>query len=317
MENSSSNLQTEPFYKYRGVTKCMSAGISFITDNFLNLVKLSMPYTTAFAIVFAAILYILSDSSLMQVLAGNAEASDMPIATLGVTLLVLLFIGFVIFSLLNGLIFRLLHVYSQDLPVNKDGYKLTLKYSLKYTQKFIVYYIVTGFIGSVLGLLPVLPLFIPTEGILYLGLKLAGCAVLFIIVIILALPFAISLPAMYFEKGNAFKNAVYGYKKGFKMIGKIFGLGVLLMILGYTLLGILALPSITLVNTYRAATLSVLNGDAANMPSGYGFWYAVVLFVTCYLASFWIWLSDAVYCYLYASMKVDEAEQANNKYAIA
>lgn len=317
MENSSSNLQTEPFYKYRGVTKCMSAGISFITDNFLNLVKLSMPYTTAFAIVFAAILYILSDSSLTQVLAGNADASNMSIVTLGITLLILLFIGFVIFSLLEGLIFRLLHVYSQDLPVNKDGYKLTLKYSLKYTQKFIVYYIVTGFIGSLLGLLPVLPLFIPTEGNLYLGFKLAGCVILFIIVIILALPFAISLPSMYFEKGNAFKNVVYGYKKGFKIIGKIFGLGILLMILIYTLLGVLALPSITLVSSYRAATLSVLNGDAANMPSGYGFWYAVVLFVTCYLASFVIWLSNAVYCYLYASMKVDEVEQANNKYAIA
>lgn len=316
MENINEIQHKEPFYSYRKITRCLSAGISFLTDNFLHIVKLSLPYVVALAVFQTALAYIGSNSSLLQVMMGNPEASSVSMVTLGIIVGLLLIAMFVAYSLYSGLVYRLIHIYSHDLPLKSLGYIQTLKSSVKYGIKCGVFYLCLALIVIVFETIAFVPFFIPTEGRMYLAIKLGVLLAVLLALFFVIVPCAFSMQAIFLEEGKAYKNAVYGFKKGLKYWGKSFCLALLIGLLEMLLIFVLSLPSLSMAQCYQAATLSQLNGDAVVIPTGFNFWYLVVLFVTSCLISFIAWIGPTSFAYLYASMKTDEKEQANNLYAI-
>lgn len=316
MNSQNDNQQKEPFYKYRGVTKSLSAGISFLTDNFLYIVKASLPFALVYAGLCTAISYILSNSMLLQTILGKVSSSSISAVTLGTILAVLIILLLFDFFLFNGLIYRLIHLYSHDIPLKRFSYVSTLKSAVKYSVKGAVFFCITFLIGVICGYIAMSPIFINVEGNVMFFIKLGAVAFLYLAIIVFALPFAISLPSIYLEKGGAFKNALKGYKRGLKIWGKLFCMALLLTLLIIFIMFVLSMPSIILINSYHAATLSQLNGDPVTMPLGFNLWYIVVLFITFYLNTFTLWLSQVPYCYLYASVRSDEKEAKNTQYTL-
>lgn len=316
MEKTNEIQLKAPFYTYRGVTKCLSAGISFLTDNFLHIVKLSLPFAVSFAVVMSAITYVCSNSLFQKILAGQVEGSEVSAVTLFASLGVLYVLMFVIVVLFMGLIFRLVHIYTHDLPLKKYKYLPTLKSSLKYSGKIAAIYAVVLVLSFVFGMLSVVPFLFGGEGNFILGIKLLVSLVVIVALLVFALPLNIALPAMIFEKGKPAKTAWYGYKKGLKIWGKVFCLNLLIGILGMFIMFVLSMPSLTMISSFNAATLSQMNGDSVQLPAGFNMWYVIVLFITYYLFSFMFWIQSVPYCYLYASIKHDEIEEAKNQYKI-
>jgi len=316
MENIDGNQQSEVFYKYRGVKKSLSAAISFLTDNFLQIVKLSLPYALAFAAIQAALVYIASDSVLVEVLMGNEGASSISLTTLGIVLVLLVLLLFGVLCLFNGLIYRLIHIYSHDVPLMKYTLKSVWKSSFKYAWKAFKFFMIMFAIAIVASLLIAAPLLIPGEGMILMGIKVSISMILIIATIVLSLPLGISMPAVFLEKGKFIHNIIYGYKKGLKIWSKVFCMNLLVSILEFFLMFVLAMPCLAMISSHHAATLSILNGDTVNIPSTFGFWLVVIVFLTYYLFTFIIWIGPAAFSYLYASVKCDEIEEAKNLYAM-
>ena len=314
MNSQNENQQKEPFFIYRGVTKSLSAGISFLTDNFLYILKVSLPFAFVYSGLCTAISYILSDSMLLQTILGNVSEPTIPAVILGIILVVLIFLLLLDFFLFNGLIYRLIHVYSHGIPLKRFSYASTIKAATKYSVKGAVFFCITFMIGVLWGYIAMLPLFINKDVNVMFFIKLGVAAFLYLAIFVFALPLTISLPSIYLEKGGAFKNALKGYKRGLKIWGKLFFMALLLILLVIFIMFVLSMPSIILINSYHAATLSQLSGDAVNLPSGFNIWYIVVLFITSYLYTFTLWLSHVPYCYLYASVRSDEKEAKNTQY---
>lgn len=318
MEKTNENQQSESFYKYRRVTKCLSAGISFLTDNFLHIIKVSLPIALAFAVINAAIAYLMSDTGFIQTLITTSPDSGKTKITAIVILIALLILSFIVTCLTVGLIYRLMSIYSHDLPLKKEKIKTTLKASVKYAFKAFCFYLIPLAILFVYGFISIFILTkqLMAEGAVFPWLTLGIIAVIFIVIIVLYLPLYIAMPAMFLEKGKPVKNAINGYKKGLKIWGKIFCMALLLTLLVGSIYFVLSMPALTMISCYRAATYSIFNGDAVTIPSGFAFWYAVILFLTYYLLFFVLWLTHTPLCYLYASIKSDEIEEAKDQYKI-
>lgn len=316
MENSNEIQQKASFFSYRGVTKCLSAGISFLTDNFLHIVKLSLPFAVAFSVLMTAITYIWSNSLFQQVLMGKVEDSSVSTITLGIVLFVLYLLTYAVAILFSGLILRLVHIYSHDLPLKKFKYLLTLKSSLKYSCKSGLFYVVAVCFVLFFSFLSAVPFLFGGEGNIILGAKVFASFLVITILAILALPLNVAFPALIFEKVSALKAGWKGYKKGLKIWGKVFCLNLLISLLGIFIMFVLAMPSLSMISCYNAATLSEVNGDAVHLPLGFNVWYVLILFLTFYLFTFFMWIETVPYCYLYASIKHDELEEAKNQFKI-
>ena len=314
MENSDVNQQSEVFYKYRGATRCLSVGISFLTDNFLAIVKLSLPYALTFAAILTAIVYITSDSSFMDTMMRMSIDGNRTGIILVVVLSLLYVLLFVAEVMYEGFIFRLVHIRSHNLPLSRFTPKAIWKSSLKYAGKAFWFYLVTVIIVQICSMIAVLPFVFGGEGTIFEVLKIGVFAVVMSLTLIFALPLSVALPAMFLEKGKARRNAFYGYRKGLRIWGKVFCLSILIAILQLFLIFVLSMPFVTMVSSYHAATQSQLYGDAVHLPGGFGVWYAICLFVTSYLYTFLLWLQTVPFAYLYASIKSDEIEEAKNQY---
>ena len=191
-----------------------------------------------------------------------------------------------------------------------------MKSAAKYGVKAGAFILVLSAIMILFVIVAFVPCMLPGEGTIIGGIKVSVTIALFIAMFVLSLPVAIALPAYFFEKGKPWHCALYGYKKGLKIWGKIFCLGLLVLILEVVLMFILYMPSLTMISSYHAATLSQMNGDTVLFPGGFSFWYFCVLFGTHYLLSIIMWIGNASYAYLYASIKSDEIEEAKNLYKI-
>lgn len=317
MKKTSENQQSEQFYTYRGISKCLSAGISFLTDNFLYLIKISLPIAILYSIINGALAYFLSDTHISQSLytiVGGANTSGLGVV---ISFLLLCLLSYASTCFMLGLLYRLMCIHSHDIPLDKDNMLSTLKFSAKYGVKAFCFYLIPLFIVLAFSTVSHYALMKNiANGAVFPWLTLGIVILIVIALLVFALPLSIALPAMYLEKGNAFKNCLYGYKKGIKSWGKVFCLSLLLVMLVGLIDFVLLMPALSMISCYHAATDSILNGDAVTMPSGFHFWYAIVLFVSYFILFFVSWVSHTPFCYLYASIKSDELEEAKNQYKI-
>lgn len=314
MDTQIENKQTEAFYKYRGVIKCLSEGISFITNNFTHIIKLTLPVTLLFSAIAAGLIYLLSDSRLLLFADTYLSTGNNSMLFSYIMILLLAVLLCIVSCFFIGIIYRCIVIHSHNLPLKNFKIMSVYKIAVKYALKYYCYSLLLGIVGMAIGVIITTPVLIPSDGNALLFAKIGITVVLMVAFIVLCLPFNISQPAIYLCKGKFFAAICYGYKKGMKIIGKIFCLSFLVGMLCFVIMMVLAFPSVIMINSYYSATLSQMNGDFVSMPSGFGLWYYLILFVTCYLYTFTIWIQSVPFAYLYASIKSDEKEEKKNSY---
>lgn len=297
------NLQ---FYSYRGIAKALSAGISFVTDNFTFILKATLPYAIFYTLVASTLIYLLSDARTIQLaeISMLTRTVQSPGLFAGVGLFLLLLLAACV--LYVGFIFRLTHIHSKGLEVKTKKLLPLWKSSLRYSVKYLVYVCCTAVAGMIGGALCVAPLMVPTEGMMLGAGKIAVSMFLFIGLVVACVPLYMVLPSIYFEKKRLVPAATYGYKRGMKMWSKLFGMSIVIGIIEWLLLAILICPAVVMAAANFSATTSALQGDVIDLPRNFGLWFIIILIITQYLASFLFWISIMPFNYLYASMKSDE-----------
>jgi len=298
----------KPFYSYRGVSKCYSAGISFITDNFLFFLKTFSP-VFALSGAFTALMFALMPMMVVNV--GYVVAYYLDI---------LLILGINLFGV--AMLYRL--ILQDSLGKGFLGYNswTLLKASRKQINRVVAY----AFISIVLGIVSFIPsvvgIFIATllSGVAE-GMDMAKLAQLnsigqlivlanfLIVLFVLIIPFKMVLPYMMMEKGNMFKDFFKGIKKGYKIWGKNFGLFMLVSITILVLFCLTTLPCSVLISARTNALLSLQMGDPVTLPAGFSVFVMIAAFFQGFVMSFMSFIDILSFAYLYASAKHDDKQK--------
>ena len=299
MATEKDNQKEQTFYSYRSVAKCLSAGISFLTDHFLHLVKLSLPVAIPLAVVLAASIYVSCDVKLL------ANPINL-LMTEGVLtfLLVLLTAAFV------GFVFNMIRMKSEELDLRtvrlKDAYK---KPFFKLTVNAFVVSVIYMVVICGFGWLMMKSMMREAHDMSEVVENIVGAILVLLIMIVLFVPTGFCLPNVELGEGSLMKKFWKGYKVGWKKWAKLFALTLVVGIIVGVVAILLMSPAIVISLMQRNASLSMLEGDAVNLPSLFPVWEVVVLLVSTFLLTVLSWIQYLPLAYLYASVKEDMKEE--------
>ena len=275
MKSENDNQKELPFYSYRKVSKCLSAGISFLTDNFLHLIKLSLPVTIPFTLVFAASIYLSSDATLF------ADPMNLWMSEGVLTfLLLLLSAAFV------GFIYNMVRFKSEDIDLKtvrmKDSYKQPF---FKLTVNALIVTLIFIVVAGGFGYLMMKSMLREAHGMAEVGENIAITSLLFLIMIAVFIPSGFCLPNVDL------------------LVSIIVGIISLLLVS----------PAIVITLLQRNASLSLLEGDAVNLPSLFPLWAVLILIISAFLLTIVTWIQYLPLAYLYASVKEDMEQEEKSK----
>ncbi|MCD8235807.1 MAG: hypothetical protein LUD00_03955 [Prevotellaceae bacterium] len=289
------------FYKYRGTGKCISDGISFLTDHFFRFIRLTLPVSIPLAVLFAAYIYISCDMSMMQSVGMRYVLSGLLLA------------AFLVVSVQQGIIFRLLKLYTDKVDMKSITYGSLYKTVWGSVGKTLGCNLVSEIIGSIVIGLAVLIWLMPVDGfemgivkMILLGIWLLAGAVMYI-------PYEISMPALIFGKKKFFPALWYGYVLGLKKIGKVMALFVVLFFLVGILLTLTLSPAIVIAMMHHSASFSMVVGDAVSLPDNFAVYSILILFLASFFSTLLTWMQCVPMSYLYASLEYDVEEQKRNE----
>lgn len=298
MATEKENQKEQSFYSYRSVAKCLSAGISFLTDHFWHLVKLSLPVAIPLCLVLAASIYVSSDVSLL------ANPVNL-LMTEGVLtfLLVLLTAAFV------GFVFNLIRMKSEELDLRtvrlKDAYK---KPFFKLTVNAFVVSVIFMVVAFGFGWLMMKSMMREAHDMSEVVENVVGAIIVLLIMIAVFVPTGFCLPNVELGEGSLMKKFWKGYKLGWKKWAKLFALTLVVGIIVGVVSILLMSPAIVISLMQRNASLSLLEGDAVHLPSLFPLWEVVVLLISTFLMTILSWIQYLPLAYLYASVKDDMGE---------
>ena len=298
MATEKENQKEQSFYSYRSVAKCLSAGISFLTDHFWHLVKLSLPVAIPLCLVLAASIYVSSDVSLL------ANPVNL-LMTEGVLtfLLVLLTAAFV------GFVFNLIRMKSEELDLRtvrlKDAYK---KPFFKLTVNAFVVSVIFMVVAFGFGWLMMKSMMREAHDMSEVVENVVGAIIVLLIMIAVFVPTGFCLPNVELGEGSLMKKFWKGYKLGWKKWAKLFALTLVVGIIVGVVSILLMSPAIVISLMQRNASLSLLEGDAVHLPSLFPLWEVVVLLISTFLMTILSWIQYLPLAYLYASVKDDMRE---------
>lgn len=298
MKEQQKKASTAPFYHYRGVSKCLSAGISFLTDHFLRLLWLILPVTLPLAGVLGALLFVQSDESLFLYSSKGMVWS-----------IVLTVAVFIMFAALLSTLYQLLVVYSRE----EEWWRLKWRhvYSLDWLKRLgktlmviVLQTIVIGFFVWVYVQIDKLPV---GENELNISIaKVVGYVVLTVLLLAVMVPSSLCLPAAQLSDVGLFPSVWRGYRMGWRKWNKVFGLDVLTYIIVNVIAALLMSPALIAFFVRKEAVTSLLQGDAVALPSSFSFWAVLLFVVTSFLLCLVQLVGYTPQAYLYASLKSDE-----------
>jgi len=305
MENIESITEEEvakqPFYSYRGVTKCYSAGVSFVTDNALFILK-------CFGPVFACLAFF---SAAWMDLLCSFEPFYMTMS------FVSLFLMMVTAYVMAAMTLRIFEQISLDKGFLGYNTWTLLKASRKKLVKLLHLFLIT-LVANIVALIPTIIAAVAVFWGMDKNMTQEALAYKIIIVYgvmlinLLIYGFVIGVPAylatfyVLMEKGNSIKNAWKGLKAGYKVWGKCFGLELLIGLTFWLLSFVLGMLLGVMYSAKMAAAMSVLSGDPVDMPAIVDWILPVVDFVTMFFVCFLELMAISCGVYLYASVKADE-----------
>ncbi|MCR5313450.1 MAG: hypothetical protein K6E54_07390 [Bacteroidaceae bacterium] len=281
-----------PFYSYRGVGKCLSAGVSFLTDNFIFILKVFSPIFAIGAIFYSIYLYN----------SQNIETSSSIFATIS------LFVTLFVFAIEVAMLFRL---YLQD-SLNKGFLGYNTLSLIKASRKLILRSLVILLIEYLLFLVAFIPTLISyfyvikTNNFVLFAITILANLIVFFFVI--GVPNVLAYPYALMSRGNIFKDLWMGFKRGYKYWGKCFGLVLLTGLIIFVILVLFFVPVGILLGFKKSSEISISMGDIVNIPVWFDTIMYVVLYISSFVACFLELFFVSPFAYLYASVKVDEKQ---------
>ncbi len=290
----------EPFYHYRGVSKCLSAGISFITDHIWRLLWLTLPITLPLALACGALLWVKSDESFFLY---SSAGTTWTIALSAIV--VLLMAAFL------AAVYQLLAVRSRE----EEWWRLKWRhiYGFDWLKRIVPTLVVqvlqaAVLLGFVWVALQIAGLETEQDDLGLSVAKIVGYIVLAMAALAVLVPSSLCLPSAQLGTGSLFPLIWQGYRMGWRKWGKVFGLAVLTRIIVYVLMILISSPAILAYFVRKEAMTSLLQGDAVTLPSSFTVWAFLLFAFVTFLYSIIQLVSITSEAYLYASVKSDEKE---------
>ncbi len=292
------------FYKYRGVGKCISDGVSFITDHFFRFMKITLPVSILLAIFCAAFIYIACDISLML-----SEGVMYIIASLGIAV-------FLVYSVFQSLIFQLLKLHTKNVEMKNLALRNLYKSIWGICIKIVGYNALLVVIGSIIALVSGFILSIPLDGLGMDIVKYCIVGLWVLVAVVVCLPYGISLPALVFGEHNFFRALWHGYVLGLKKIGKVTALFIIVFFIVELISLLLLSPAIIISMVQHSASFSLVAGDSVHLPDNFAIYSILILFLASFLSLLLTWMYYVPMSYLYASFIHDVEEQKKSKLPI-
>ena len=299
--NSAWNQQ---FFLYRGVGKCLSIGISFLTNRFWKIMRLALPVVAAAALVITPILYALCDAGIENDIEGNV------IFKIGAAFLIILAA-----AAIQAFTFRCINVNIEGLNIYSIGYKyiynkIFWNNFLKTTVTNAVFAIIALGMGEAtqlaIGLLGdeqqgQVAQWNPTSIPIWIAIA--------IIIYLITAPIYMTISVLCLENKGFGKDFIRGYKLGWKKIARVAELEFLILILVSILSIFIMAPAYVISLLLHSATLSQVQGDVVNIPAYLTPLTIVILFVAAIILAVITIARTIPHAYLYASVKSDETEE--------
>ncbi|MCR4613643.1 MAG: hypothetical protein K5778_06555 [Bacteroidaceae bacterium] len=298
------NVEKSKLYQYRGVQKCLSEGISFLTNHFLRFVRLTLPVSLPFALVVAALIYlacdvtVVTDGTVLTAVAGGLSG-----------LCVVLTVFYV------ALIYRLLQL-------NDEGYDMNrLTFRRLYTQALWPLFFKALGVTLLITLIEAVFCYAfqyiwqltPDDELISFASIVVGLVVLSLVALAVLTPLTLCTPGALLGQEGFFRDISTAYRWGWRRWGKVFSLNLLVGLIVWIVSTLLFSPAIVVGLMQRNATMSMMQGDAVDLPGGFGFWVAVILFVSAFIYTLLLWLQHVPVAYQYASAKVSDEEEHGQK----
>ena len=289
---------------YRGVQKCLSEGISFLTDHFLRFVRLTLPVSIPFALVMAGLIYLACDVTMVT---DGALLMGIVIALSALsTILTAVYIA---------LIFRMLQLQDEGYDMNRlTMRRLYTKVLWPMSFKAIAVYILVTLLLAAFCAAYTYVWQVPTNDVtITMATKVVGVVVISLIAIAVLTPTVLCTPGALLGQEGFVRNVWTAYKWGWHRWGKVFSLYLLVELIVGIVSTLLFAPAIVVGLMQRNATMSLMQGDAVDLPNSFGIWVAIVFVVSAFIYTLLLWLQQVPMAYQYASAKVSVDEENGQK----
>ena len=295
----------EPFYQERTIGKCISIGLSLISNRFLKIMKLAVPVILFSAVCFTIITYLFCDAGLELTFTDTILFK-----------IISILISIICCAFLAAFSYRCVHINIEGLNVYSIGYKYM--YNLKFWKNTIaaaVVFVFVALIAVALNLLANLVVdFFTDDNLLYQeqkGISIVGLIVFSIsavIAIIFLLPLYMALNVMMIEDIGLLKGLKKGYLLGWKKWGRIFAMDVIINVIIAVLAVFILSPAYVISLMQHSATLSRLQGDAVDIPAFFSLLTMGVLFLSSIFIAIIIITKFLPHAFFYANVACEDKE---------
>lgn len=134
---------------------------------------------------------------------------------------------------------------------------------------------------------------------------------LFMLLALLASPYIYSVSKYIFNKDTKFKNLVGSdYAKGYKKLGFVFSISLLLILVGAMICAFLCLPGIVTNAASNIDTMGVMQGDETGIPAYFGWLNFLATTISTFIIQYVCLWGVFVFVYAYGNV---EASMSNPK----
>lgn len=309
-KDNNKSAWNEPFFKERNIGKCLSVGVSLMSNRFLKVIRLAAPL-----ILFAAILFTILAWTFCK--AGfECGFADSLVFRIFSTLIIMLNV-----AILAAFAYRCVDVNIEGLNIYSIGFKFI--YNREFWRKVVVAFaiIAVAVITTALciaaahatvSLFPDTPDGTQNQG----GVDIMTFIVYGIMVaiaMVLTVPLYMALNRMMIEKNHFYLDFKQGYMMGWKKWGRIFALELFINLILAVMAVFVLSPAYVTSLMMHSATLSRLQGDAVDIPAYFSLITICVLFFSSVIWTIFIIARFIPHAYFYANAVSEDKEYDNNE----
>lgn len=287
---------------YRNIGRCLSDGVSVLTESFWHMILLVLPACLPLSVFGTATLFVVSD---VRCFANSVIGQDVFQIIMGI--LILLNSAVVL-----AVVYRLMELRLEGMPMkrirmhNVYNTQLVVK-AAEYLVAQLVFAIVVGVF--VAGAWFAYDMEITDSDIELQVLQESAYVVLALLLIAVAAPLLLCFPSVQFVKGNVFKRIWLGYRHGWRRWGKVFSLGLLSYMIVYIIGMLFAIAMVMIYMERVVATNSIMNGEGDSLM----LWEHIVAVAVFLLVFFVItvlkMIPHTASTYMYLNCKKDVYEE--------
>ncbi len=299
----------EPFFKERTIGKCVSDGISLISNRFWKIIKLALPVIAFAALCITVVTFVFCNAEMEMSVSENSLLYGL-----------LMFMLLVPLALLTAFAYRCVDVYKERLNIFSVGYKYI--YNKVFGRKTLVALVIFGIAALVilcfsLIMPPLVNLFVPDETLpqQHYGISPASLIVFTffaVIFIIFYVPLIMAMNVMMINNHGLWSDFKKGYALGWKKWGRLFALDVMINVIVFVMAVFLLAPAYVISIMQHSATLSRLQGDAVDIPAYFSAITLLILFLSSLLCTVIFITKVLPHALFYANVVCEDKQEDNN-----